>query len=113
MEDKNLKYLIDIIFKILGLYEKVIDENNNENFTKENYIMYIEKALIDLGGYINIYREDEKIYNVLKKCKLSMVGILEFVSEGKDNHKLIRSKVLDMTNNISRCIAEGDNNGNV
>lgn len=111
MKDNNLEYLINIIFKILGLYEKIgkqqIDE---EEVTRENYMMYIEKSLIDLDGFIEIYKDNDKIFNILKKCKLSTVGILEFVRDDRDNHKLIRSKVLDMTNNISRFMEESDTN---
>lgn len=107
MENTSLKYLINIIFKILGLYEKINDKDNT-NFTKENYIVYLEKTLVDINGYIDIFKEDEKIYGILYQCYLSTIGILKLVKEGQDDHKIIRSKVLDMTNNISRCMTEGD-----
>lgn len=107
MENKDLKYLIDIVFKILGLYEK-INEEGNINFTKENYVVYLEKTLVDINGYIAVFKNNEKIDNILHQCYLSTVGILELVKENKDTHKIIRSKVLDMTNNISRCMTEGD-----
>lgn len=107
MENTNLKYLIDIIFKILGLYEKINDENN-DNFTKENYIIYLEKTLVDINGYIAVFEDNDKIKDALHQCYMSTMGILKLVKEENDTHKIIRSKVLDMTNNISRCMTEGD-----
>lgn len=108
MENKNLKYLINIIFKILGLYEKINDKNDSDHFTKVNYIIYIEKLLVDIGGFIEVYKDNEVVSNVLNKCYLSIVGILEIVKSDKDDHKIIKSKVLDMTNDIARCLSEGE-----
>lgn len=108
IENKNLKYLINIIFKILGLYEKINDTEDNDNFTRENYIIYIEKTLIDIGGYIELYKNNERVSNILNKCYFSILGILETIKLEKDDHKLVRSKVLDMTNDISRCLSEGE-----
>ena len=105
MKNVKLKYLISIVFKILGLYEKINDKSDS-NFTRENYIIYLEKTLVDIDGYIDIYEGDEKVSDVLHQCYLSTIGILKLIKEGKDDHKIIRSKVLDMTNNISRCMTE-------
>ncbi len=112
MEEKNLEYLINIVFKILGLYEKIDDNSFDEDFTRENYIMYIEKTLVDLGGFVKLYKKDEEVSKVLDRCKFSVVGILELVKDGKESHKIIRSKILDMTNDISRCLSD-DNKKNI
>lgn len=111
MNTKNLKALIDMVFKILGLYEKVdfSHENYDQDFTKENYILYIEKTLVDIRGYICEYEHDEQISPILNKCYLTVKGILQLIYDEQDNHKIVRSKVLDMTNNITRYLS-GDIN---
>lgn len=111
MNRMNLKVLIDMIFKILGLYEKIDcgHENYDPNFTKENYILYIEKTLVDIKGYLNEYEDNEQLYLIINKCYLSVKGILQLIYENQDTHKIVRSKVLDITNNITRYLA-GDEN---
>lgn len=111
MNKLNLKVLIDMIFKILGLYEK-IDINHlnyDDNFTKENYILYIEKTLVDIKGYLEEYKENEQLSVILNKTYLSVKGILQLIQENQDNHKIVRSKVLDITNNITRYLVGDDN----
>lgn len=102
----NIKCLIGTIFKMLGLYEKIKENENDEVFTKENFIVYIEKTLVDMNALISFYQDDEIAIKILEKCKLSTMGILEMIKSGKDDHKMIKSKVLDMTNDISRYLEE-------
>lgn len=106
MKNNSLKYLINTIFKILGLYEKIKSNEDKDNFTVENYIIYIEKTLVDINALKSLYEENEVVSTILEKCQLSILGILDMVKTGKDDHKMIRSKVLDMTNDISRYLEE-------
>lgn len=106
MKNNSLKYLINTIFKILGLYEKIKNNEDKDNFTMENYVIYIEKTLVDINALVSLYKDDEAAMIILEKCQLSILGILDMVKSGKDDHKMIRSKVLDMTNDISRYLEE-------
>lgn len=102
----NIKCLIGTIFKILGLYEKIKENENDDTFTKENFIVYIEKTLIDIKALKSFCENDEVAIKILEKCELSTMGILEMIKSGQDDHKMIKSKVLDMTNDISRYLEE-------
>lgn len=106
MKNNSLKYLINTIFKILGLYEKIKNNEDKDNFTMENYIIYIEKTLVDINALMSLYKDNEAVTTILEKCQLSILGILDMVQSGNDDHKMIRSKVLDMTNDISRYLEE-------
>lgn len=107
MEKDNLKYLINAIFKILGLYETMQEENYDIIVTKQNIVIHIDKTIVDIKGCIELYKDDSELSDILNRSCLATLGIKELINSDTATHKMIRSKVLDMTNNISRYL-EGE-----